>query len=273
MLIFAMKTEDRKKLIGRLAELTGCEPVYLNPPTYAFEIGDYNVAKDGTLSVTDYKADLRILMILMGEGYIEEKPVMSPYGNVYPVSADIRVSLSGHDGRSVRNLMNMIRSRYVLINHACGSDFYISGKIAELLADEWNITSVDVIRKTIRDRLKEYPEDIRGIELRSTEIRFTGFEKYTDIVTHDAWKCMAEMMAVQAKEQYRILARKTETDNERYTFRIFLIRLGMKGNRYKQTRKILLRNLPGYSAFRTEEERARALRKAKMKRLESKNSQ
>lgn len=41
-----------------------------------------------------------------------------------------------------------------------------------------------------------------------------------------------------------------ETDNEKYTFRCFLLRLGMIGTEYKITRKILLRNLTGNSAFR-----------------------
>lgn len=41
-----------------------------------------------------------------------------------------------------------------------------------------------------------------------------------------------------------------ETDNEKYTFRCFLLRLGMIGAEYKTTRKILLRNLTGNSAFR-----------------------
>ena len=40
------------------------------------------------------------------------------------------------------------------------------------------------------------------------------------------------------------------TDNEKYTFRCFLLRLGMIGTEYKITRKILLRNLTGNSAFR-----------------------
>lgn len=41
-----------------------------------------------------------------------------------------------------------------------------------------------------------------------------------------------------------------ETDNEKYTFRCFLLRLGMIGTEYKTTRRILLRNLTGNSAFR-----------------------
>ena len=38
--------------------------------------------------------------------------------------------------------------------------------------------------------------------------------------------------------------------NEKYAFRCFLLRLGFIGDKYKQTRKILLRNLAGSSAFK-----------------------
>ena len=39
-------------------------------------------------------------------------------------------------------------------------------------------------------------------------------------------------------------------DNEKFAFRVFLIRLGFVGDDYKAARKILLKNLPGNSAFR-----------------------
>ncbi|MBZ4647626.1 MAG: hypothetical protein JG777_3115, partial [Clostridia bacterium] len=38
---------------------------------------------------------------------------------------------------------------------------------------------------------------------------------------------------------------------DKFTFRVFLIRLGMVGDEYKDTRKILLENLEGNSAFRS----------------------
>ena len=40
-------------------------------------------------------------------------------------------------------------------------------------------------------------------------------------------------------------------DNEKYAFRCFLLRLGMIGNAYKESRKILLQNLIGSSAFKS----------------------
>ena len=53
-----------------------------------------------------------------------------------------------------------------------------------------------------------------------------------------------------AKKQTRITATEKQVDNEKYAFRCFLLRLGFIGDEYKQTRKILLKNLEGSSAFK-----------------------
>ena len=63
---------------------------------------------------------------------------------------------------------------------------------------------------------------------------------YTELITK-----LCEM----ANRQKRVGTVKG-TDNEKYTSRCFLLRLGMIGTEYKTTRKILLRNLTGNSAFR-----------------------
>ena len=40
-------------------------------------------------------------------------------------------------------------------------------------------------------------------------------------------------------------------DNEKYAFRCFLLRLGLIGNEYKVTRKILMKNLSGNASFKS----------------------
>lgn len=53
-----------------------------------------------------------------------------------------------------------------------------------------------------------------------------------------------------SKDQKRISATEKPVDNERYAFRCFLLRLGFIGDEYKTDRKILMRYLPGNSAFK-----------------------
>ena len=53
-----------------------------------------------------------------------------------------------------------------------------------------------------------------------------------------------------SKELKHASAKVVETDNEKYAFRTWLVRLGMVGSEYKKARKILLENLSGNGAFR-----------------------
>lgn len=53
-----------------------------------------------------------------------------------------------------------------------------------------------------------------------------------------------------SKEQKRIRRTERPTGNDKFTFRVFLIRLDVIGEEFKTTRHILLRNLPWNSAWR-----------------------
>ena len=66
----------------------------------------------------------------------------------------------------------------------------------------------------------------------------------------DACCTFISMLCEFAKNQSRINRKPDTSDNPKYTMRCFLIRLGMVGAEFKTTRKAILRNLTGNSAFR-----------------------
>lgn len=66
----------------------------------------------------------------------------------------------------------------------------------------------------------------------------------------DAYCTFISMLCEFAKNRNRINNKPDTSDNEKYAFRCFLIRLGFVGSEYKAARKVLLRNLTGSSAFR-----------------------
>ena len=71
-------------------------------------------------------------------------------------------------------------------------------------------------------------------------------------ITDETAKAYAEFISklcLMARTQKRVTAKEKIVDNEKYAFRCFLLRLGMIGNAYKESRKILLQNLIGSSAF------------------------
>ncbi|QSX09551.1 virulence protein [Alkalibacter rhizosphaerae] len=89
------------------------------------------------------------------------------------------------------------------------------------------------------------------IEVTEDKVRFPWFERITTPQEIKAYTHFVAALCKMAREQKRVIAKEKETDNEKYTFRCFLLRLGLIGEEYKEARKILLRNLTGSAAFRT----------------------
>ena len=67
----------------------------------------------------------------------------------------------------------------------------------------------------------------------------------------DAYAKFITMLCEFAKNLQRVVNKPDASDNEKYAFRCFLLRLGMIGADYKAARKVLLRNLTGSSAFKS----------------------
>ena len=65
------------------------------------------------------------------------------------------------------------------------------------------------------------------------------------------------MMNKMALEQKRIQAKAVNEENEKYALRIWLTRLGMNGPEHKEARRVLMENLTGHCAFRTEADKLR----------------
>ena len=66
----------------------------------------------------------------------------------------------------------------------------------------------------------------------------------------DAYARFITALCEFAKNLQRVVNKPDASDNEKYAFRCFLLRLGMIGEEYKPVRKVLLRRLTGSSAFR-----------------------
>lgn len=76
--------------------------------------------------------------------------------------------------------------------------------------------------------------------------------------------CLA--MSAQAINQRSTVMRKTYSDNELFTFRVWLVRLGLNGDEFKNTRNHLLANLEGDRAWRYDKDTYEANKKKKKSR-------
>ena len=76
--------------------------------------------------------------------------------------------------------------------------------------------------------------------------------------------CLA--MSAQAIAQRSTVMRKTQSDNELFTFRVWLVRLGLNGPEFKNTRDHLLANLSGDRAWRYDKDSYEVNKKKKKNR-------
>ncbi len=110
-------------------------------------------------------------------------------------------------------------------------------------------------------RFRKPEGELKGLEFTEEGVMFTGFPEADD---GQAFIQLASLMNKAALKAKWVLPRPVSTENEKYIFRIWLIRLGMEGKDYAKTRTSLLTRLSGNAAFKDAamETRWKAKRKA-----------
>ncbi len=78
--------------------------------------------------------------------------------------------------------------------------------------------------------------------------------------------CLA--ISAQAITQRSTVMQKTQSDNEKFTFRVWLVRLGLNGDEFKNTRDHLLANLEGDRAWRYDRDSYEKRKAKKPKEIE-----
>ena len=250
--------ENRKELAKRLSQLAETKAEYTRMPRCAFLIGDYAVERDGTLVVPD-EADMDPIETLLLEGLIrecdpeaearaaEERARREAEENRVPEPEAVRVSfpIAEHSVRSVRNLATMICSRGRLISRATGGDFSCTRELVDELS---KAEDMDEIMEIIRER-----DGLTGLTVTADAVCFTGFPETSSGNSREAFTQLADLMNRLSVEQGRVLLKNVDESNEKFSFRIWLLSLGMKGNEYRTARRVLLAPLSGNTAFRTPE--------------------
>ncbi|MEC0244170.1 hypothetical protein P4H66_30615 [Paenibacillus dokdonensis] len=174
----------------------------------------------------------------------------SPFDQSIPPITDLEVTvdMDDHTGATLRNLANLIYSRQALIAKALG----YSGNIIEepfIAAIHELISDND---EKVMEKIVEVAHLCPGIIFDFDNKKLT-FKFFTDELNADKVQAYTHFVALlneTAKTLKYASSKSKESDNLKFTFRLFLIRLGMKGDIYKTSRKILLEKLEGNSAFR-----------------------
>ena len=272
---------DRKQLVSIITRETGIKAAYQGMPSMAYAIGDITVEKDGAM-VWDERTDdatiQRITEALAAAGFegIREEPEApasaetetpaEPDTATEPVELTVGIPTSKHTGASLRNLINLLYTRASLLNKALGTSFRVDEALTEALQDDACILTTDSLLKAIGDFEAENGKAIDGLTITPDEITFGSLPETTVTEKLHTFTILCGMMSKQAIDQKRIQAKTVNEDNEKYALRIWLTRLGMNGPEFKTTRKVLMENLTGHSAFRTDAEKQRWMERQAEKR-------
>ena len=239
---------ERKEIIKALGEHLGVEPKYMGVPSFAYQVQTteetYIVDRAGKIT-TSAGMEVELESILNG-GKVEE-----PSGfDAETINIEVSVPMEGHTGITLKNLVNMVYSKQALIKKSLG----ITGNIIEpefcKSINEGKIESLDDFRAAIESIGEKHCPGI-AFDFNNSNVTFKFLKGEASLEKVQAYTQLIGLLNQNAKALKHASAKSKDTDNDKFTFRVFLIRLGMVGDEYKVARKVLLENLEGNSAFRS----------------------
>lgn len=187
----------------------------------------------------------------------------------------VHVGAEDHTAQTLRNLVNIMSSKEDILFKALG--------VSPTRADRWCkkndqrfVEKLNKKKPTTKREVERiwYDDDV------NRAYSHYDYSRYHALNLHSLWQgkgvefrcfngtthagkiktyiqlCLA--ISHQALTQKAATAKKTESNNEKYTFRTWLLRLGMIGEEFETARKFLLENLEGDIAFKNGRERVAA---------------
>lgn len=129
------------------------------------------------------------------------------------------------------------------------------GMVIEMPRSSFTDIALDNLERLVESKSslikKALGAEMLELEITDDKVGFPWFGDGTDPDSVKAYTHFVTALCEMARVQKRVTAKEKETDNDKYAFRCFLLRLGFIGAAYKEERKILLRNLTGSAAFKT----------------------
>ena len=212
---FTLESKQRPKLAQEIGNILGTAPHYERVPSCAYDIAGYRLDKEGVLHIPEGAEETAkdLIRQLRERGFQDDAEITEevPVQQEKLTIAILKESLTD---TALENLQKIIANKQMLFQRA-------------------------------------FRTDSTEVEITEEKINFTWFPYTTDSDEIAAYTQFISRLCDMARDAKRVSSKPAETDNDKYAFRCFLLRLGFIGKEYKTARKILLRNLTGNSAFRS----------------------
>jgi hypothetical protein len=222
---YNVKGDRRKQLVKVLEEILGTKSEYMGVPTFAYRIGKVMVDRSGTVTneATSTEVFQNVAIALSLRGFEEagirvegEKATNtdSPAKRSSEVDfLEIQMPRDMFTDKGLENLKRLILAKGDLIKKAIGTDKLPINTSEETIGFPWFPLKGDA------DEVEHH-------------------EKFI------------EALCSMAINQKRVTAKAVKSENEKYDFRCFLLRLGFIGDEHRAFRRYYLRNLSGNAAFK-----------------------
>ena len=213
---FTLESKQRPKRAQEIGNLLGTAPHYERVPSCAYDIAGYRLDKEGVLHIPDgtEKEIVEDLILQLRERGFQDDAEITEEVPVQQDKLTIVIPRESITDMALENLQKIIANKQILFQRA-------------------------------------FRTDNTEIEITDEKINFTWFPYTADGDELAVYTQFISRLCDMARDAKRVSSKPTETDNDKYAFRCFLLRLGFIGKEYKTARKILLRNLTGNSAFRS----------------------
>ena len=282
-------TTDRKALVKAIAEELHTEARYLRAPTYAYEVGDFTVDRDGNIIGEDFTP---LMGFLLRNGYITEDalatqaedaeaatedaeaPVEQPAGEPVgePAADTTEGADSDTDSEAPASMLSNIDEQTITIPapditveqlRNLTYTLYSRQYILNLMTGGQTIAIPLELIEALQEALPASPEDFTALLDSHRELGMKGFD-FRDgqfSLTFPFYETEPTRWTTFAGLQGRILQAalsatrvfpeliQPEEEAEKYTAHMWLQRMGYKGPEMKEQRNILLKHLHGYCAF------------------------
>jgi len=233
---FNVSSAGRRAFANAVGEILGLGVVYNRTPTFSYSIGSYTLDRNGALTFPNdifHRESIDLIMALMVRGYEVETDGLPDFhtlqmpeseepklGYEHPIPYDNNEKLTlhmpkeGFTDTAIANLRKIVAGKESVIKKALGTE---------------------------------------SLQIEETEdmLRFPWFTLTGASGEIDAYLRFVTAICQMAKRQKRVTTTEREVENDKFAFRVFLVRLGFVGPEFKVARKILLRNLTGNSSWKS----------------------
>ena len=227
MIIRTNAKDNRKELINTLSEVLHEKPRSCGAPSFAYEF---------SLCRVDREASLHLASTIVAQSAMSAVTLLNQRGFEAEIVDDCSGIGKAPDQPTEEN--NSDEYHTVFIEQEKISPETLA-KLEQIVSSK-----ATLLRKALGDSPLSIVTTPRGYA-------FPWFQIASDEKRRQAYTTLIEKLIEFARERTRVTASDKETDNPKYAFRCFLLRLGFIGAEYKRERAILLRNLEGNGAVKS----------------------